>query len=1028
MKKWILFLASMSISLWATAQMKAPQTVLPSGKKHQPQEVGAVMKPWASVQAAPAPARTHWALPAAPVPLSGNAAVPQLLRVHLDPATRLPRWVEGRRPEAVAATPEATARKLLARTEALLQWPADGWQVRQVRTDALGMTHVRLQQVKDDRPVYGGELVVHIGADGVPFLINGRYFRVDAAAGAFHLAKAEAEQIAVQEATGGESLRPFADVEKLLAPGPQLISEACWWAGVDGALPARPAWRVQVMPHLLSRQTVWVDATTGEVLHRQEEVCNFAGRQVHALPPDGPATAQAYDLHGQVRTIHTYEVNGAFYLIDASRPMFDAAASNLPDEPVGAIWTITANGTSPQNDDFSASHLATADNQWDNPTAVSAHYNGGVAYEYFRTTFGRNSIDGVGGTIISLIDVTEADGSEMDNAFWNGQAMFYGNGNQAFTAPLAKALDVAGHEMAHGVIQAEANLEYYGESGAINEHFADVFGTMIDRDDWKLGEDVANGFYFPSGALRNMENPHNGGNSLNDPGWQPAHTSEQYFGNQDNGGVHINSGIPNRAYYIFATAVSKDKAEQVWYRALTQYLTKSSQFADLRLAVVQSAADLYGANSAEVQAAANAFDLVGIGTGGAGTGGGNDYTPNPGDDFVLLSDANLSALYIFSPDGQPVANPLTTIAPLSKPSLTDDGSVAVYIASDQTMRAIIFDWQNGTFEETTIQSDPIWRNVAIARDGSRIAALTDDYDNRVWVYDFGLEEWVTFELYNPTTATGGITTNDVQYADVLEFDFSGQWVMYDAFNRIEGTFGNDIEYWDIGFVRVWDGSADYWGDGFVDKLFNTLPENSSVGNPAFSKNSDYIIAFDFLDEFAGEYYVLAANIETGDVGAIYQNTTLGYPNYSVADDFMVFDATAGAFDDPVLAMIPLAPDKISAGGDPFVFIEQGKWGVWFATGERPLTGTAEQAAFAKKLGLTPNPASDLAELRWQGTPPVGTLRVRCTDLNGRILWERTWQPATDATLSLPVQHLPKGIWLIEVTGDVGTAALRLLKQ
>jgi Zn-dependent metalloprotease len=92
-------------------------------------------------------------------------------------------------------------------------------------------------------------------------------------------------------------------------------------------------------------------------------------------------------------------------------------------------------------------------------------------------------------TSYHLINVADDDGSSMGNAFWNGQAMFYGNGDGAFQ-PLARGLDVAGHEMSHGVIQSTANLEYQGESGALNESFADVFGVLIDRDDWKIGEDV----------------------------------------------------------------------------------------------------------------------------------------------------------------------------------------------------------------------------------------------------------------------------------------------------------------------------------------------------------------------------------------------------------------------------------------------------------------------------------------------------------------------------------------------------------
>ncbi len=98
----------------------------------------------------------------------------------------------------------------------------------------------------------------------------------------------------------------------------------------------------------------------------------------------------------------------------------------------------------------------------------------------------------------------------MDNAFWNGVFMAYGDGNVAFK-PLAQALDVAAHEMTHGVIQHTVNLEYRGESGALNESFADVFAAMVDRDDWQLGEDVIKSLgLFPSGALRDMAHPHNG--------------------------------------------------------------------------------------------------------------------------------------------------------------------------------------------------------------------------------------------------------------------------------------------------------------------------------------------------------------------------------------------------------------------------------------------------------------------------------------------------------------------------------------
>ncbi|MCB0618067.1 MAG: M4 family metallopeptidase, partial [Saprospiraceae bacterium] len=358
------------------------------------------------------------------------------------------------------------------------------------------------------------------------------------------------------------------------------------------------------------------------------------------------------------------------------------------------------------------------------------------------------------------------DNGPMDNAFWNGFAMFYGNGNVAFQ-PLARGKDVAGHEMSHGVIQSTANLEYFGESGALNESFADIFGAMIDRDDWRIGEDVVKLSAFPSGALRDLSNPNQGGNGINDPGWQPDHVNEQYTGSLDNGGVHINSGIPNHAYYLVAQSIGKDEAEQIFYKALDEYLVKSSQFIDCRLAAVQAATDLHGTNSSQVNAVKSAFDAVGI-VDGQGGNYQEDFGTNPGDEYLVTTDPNQSALYLYEGGGSPVVEPLSQLDPVNRPSVTDDGSAMVFVAADKTIRVIFFDWAGGTYTEDVLQSDPIWYNVAVSRDGLRLAALTDDPEPLVWVFDYGLGEWRSFELYNPTY-TQGVETGDALYADVLEW-------------------------------------------------------------------------------------------------------------------------------------------------------------------------------------------------------------------------------------------------------------------
>ncbi|MFP6642519.1 MAG: neutral protease, partial [Candidatus Latescibacterota bacterium] len=176
----------------------------------------------------------------------------------------------------------------------------------------------------------------------------------------------------------------------------------------------------------------------------------------NATTTDGPATASAIDLKGVRQTLNVFDVEGTFVLIDGSRPMFVATQPDVIGNPRGAIVTLSA-----ENQDLtrftSIAHVVSGDNSWSDPVAVSAHVNMGAVFEYYLQTFGRLSIDGRGGSMFSVIHVTN-EGRPMDNAFWNGVFMAYGDGNVAFE-PLAEALDVAAHEMTHGVIQHTVNLE-----------------------------------------------------------------------------------------------------------------------------------------------------------------------------------------------------------------------------------------------------------------------------------------------------------------------------------------------------------------------------------------------------------------------------------------------------------------------------------------------------------------------------------------------------------------------------------------
>ena len=783
--------------------------------------------------------------------------------------------------------------------------PVEEFQITKVNEDHLGNRHIKMQQLYKGIPIDGGEVILHEKNEVIESL-NGRPFPTPQIE---HLNPTIAEEIALKFAWENVSHQTtINNYNPKWSAHPRSAIKLVVFHPEDQPDNARLTWKIALTPNLSSHWTYYVDAHTGEILLNYNTVCKF----YHPIVVDeeqeslntsskklnerdlfsGPETAVARDLSNNNRTIRVYEDLGNFFLLDVSRAMFDAQNSNLPSDPTGAIWTIDAQGTAPQNDDFEVVQVFTNDrNNWEDLSSISAHYNAAQAYEYYLNTFNRNSINGQGGNIISIINVADEDGEDMDNAFWNGVAMFYGNGDRAFS-PLAEALDVAGHEMTHGVIQAEANLNYISQSGALNESYADIFGVMIDRDDWQLGEDVVNSNIFRSGALRDVQNPNNGGRR-GDNGWQPAHMDEFVVLPEteegDNGGVHVNSGIPNRAFFLVANAIGRDRAEQIYYDALQNRLVRSSQFIDMRIAAIEAANALYG--QAEANAVASAYDAVGIFE-AEGTDTQTEFEENDGQEFVLYADANQNVLKIATPNGSIVENPLTNIGPSNKPSITDDGSIITYVDQDNHIQVIIANGFGGYDDPFILSQEPVWRNVAISKDGARLAAITTDRDSLIYIFDLSADPIVgqTFELSNPTFAEG-VETGDVRFADVLEWNATGDFLMYDAFNEIE-TLDGAIDYWDIGFLRAWDISRNDFGDGLITKLFTGLPENTSVGNPTFAKNAPFVVAFDFVEDDAdGTRYLLrTANIETGDVVTVFENSVLHFPNYSVDDKNLIFDA------------------------------------------------------------------------------------------------------------------------------------------
>ncbi len=254
--------------------------------------------------------------------------------------------------------------------------------------------------------------------------------------------------------------------------------------------------------------------------------------------------------------------------------------------------------------------------------SVNRAYAGlGATFDLYLKVYGRHSIDGSG----LPLDATVHFGEGYDNAFWNGEQMVFGDGDGKVFLDFTIPVDVIGHELTHGVTQHTANLEYFGQSGALNESVSDVFGSLIKQyalgqtaaeADWLIGAGLlAPGVHGT--ALRSMKAP---GTAYDDPNLgkdpQPATMEHYVHTGRDNGGVHINSGIPNHAFYLAAKALGGhawEKAGQVWYDALTGGDLKSdAQFADFATLTAKAARERFGAD--ELEAVQKAWEQVGVHT------------------------------------------------------------------------------------------------------------------------------------------------------------------------------------------------------------------------------------------------------------------------------------------------------------------------------------------------------------------------------------------------------------------------------
>ena len=466
------------------------------------------------------------------------------------------------------------------------QEPGEELVARSVLRDDTGAEHVRFDKRFQGLKVIGGDIVVHHDEDGLLRHVSASSTSRLGALSLKPTIDAAGASVLAEKAFQGQRVGPATSELIISVRGeePALAHEVVLAGFRDDGTP--------------SELHVLVNAHTGAILESWDKIETI------------PSSGQGYSLYSGSMGITTDWLGGSYAMRDTTRGK-GYSTQNMNNGTSGSSIFMTSNnfwGTG-----YAASPLS---------AAVDAHFGTQKMYDYYLNVHGRNGIDGLGRIGYSRVHF----GTNYNNAFWSDSCfcMTYGDGDGVMFSPLV-SLDVVGHEMTHGVTSRTAGLIYSGESGGLNEATSDIFGSMVefyanngyDPGDYLIGEEI----YTPStyrDALRYMYNPALDGASANC--WYSG------VGSLD---VHYSSGVANHFFYLLAqgsngnpasptcnglpvTGIGRAAAEKIWYRALTVYMTSSSNYWHARIATLYAVQDLYGSGSPQHNAVSAAWSAVNV--------------------------------------------------------------------------------------------------------------------------------------------------------------------------------------------------------------------------------------------------------------------------------------------------------------------------------------------------------------------------------------------------------------------------------
>jgi Zn-dependent metalloprotease len=779
-------------------------------------------------------------------------------------------------PPGVQLGAEAKSRRFFDGNKALLRINLPDQELLLAKSETMndGTQVLRFQQTFGGLEVWPAQLVTNVAKDGRLTTMTGAYVPTP-------------EGLVLNAAVApGEAVRAAWAHIGLLPPNNRPAPVLKIYA--ENGAAKELAFEVKVEGGLRDSQ-VFVSAISGKVLKAISKVCNMA------VTGSGVGVVSSTPL-----PLNLWKEGSSFLAKDTTKPMYNAGTGD------GVIQIYNNNNTGPSGTFVPAA--SSSQFSFTDPDAASALYCLGKTYDFFMSEFSRNSYDNAGASMIAVVRFANQPGTPMQNAFWSGAAgiMGFGNGDK-----LAGALDVIGHEMTHAVVEKTSDLVYEGQPGALNESFSDIFGEgtewkVAGNSDWKIGTNLTT-----MGVLRDMVAPENH--------QQPSRMSAFVRTTEDHGGVHINSGIPNRAFYLLVEGlpgggIGRSKAHQIFYRTLTTKLSKGSDFQDMRAGAVQSAKELYGVGSTESLKVMAAFDAVEIFDPSIVVSTMPDqYAPVAGVDSYLYLYPSGGAYYLArreaAIDGAGNSNWVSTYAlsMTTRPSVSGDGSMVAFVTLDYDFGLAQTSSTLGS-QQQKLGFPGIFNSVALSPDETKFACIARDSSTGIPESKLYLGNLTnnTSEVINLTVpAIDGVSSTPFTAVDEIDFSPDGSLLAFDGFSSTTLSDGTVLSGWSIYIINLRTRA--------IYSLLKQLP-GVTIRRPSFSRIGACRLAFELIE--GGRRYVGAWDLMNGAWGEVRNDPDLGigaYPRYSAADDKMMYTGSyfSGGFYYPIQAFMRMLSDRVS---------------------------------------------------------------------------------------------------------------------